>query len=85
MAATIRADQIDPAVQLAVGPPDVVACGCSQKETCLFLLEYIIFAVGTFSWYSDPETYIEKQVFFATEVLELDKARKPSNLDENRQ
>jgi hypothetical protein len=45
----------------------------------LFSLEYIIFAVGTFSWYSDPETYIEKQVFFATEVLALDKARKPSN------
>ena len=37
------------------------------------------------SWHSDPETYIWKQVFFAIEVLALDKARKPSNLDENQQ
>ena len=45
----------------------------------------IIFAVWAFSSYSDPQTYIEKQVFFATEVLALDKARKPSNPDENQQ
>ena len=51
----------------------------------MFLREYICFAVGTFSWYSDPKTYIEKQVFFATEVLALDKARKSLNLDENQQ
>jgi hypothetical protein len=51
----------------------------------LFSLEYTIFAVWAFSWCPDPETYIEKQVFFATEVLALDKARKPSNPDENQQ
>ena len=51
----------------------------------MFLLEYIIFAVETFSWYSDPETYIGKQVFFTTKVLALDIARKPSNPDENQQ
>ena len=51
----------------------------------MFSLEYTTFAVWAFSWCPDPETYIEKQVFFATEVLALDKARKPSNLDENEQ
>ena len=51
----------------------------------MFSLEYTIFAVWAFSWCPDPETYIEKQVFFATEVLALDKAKKPSNPDENQQ